>query len=136
MTSSDAVDTGQFWKLIEDARRQVLDVTDSQAVAARAATLLSTYPGQEIVFDRIIADPDALADLPIVRAERIGGARLECEETLYIAYSAHRKATGEEYPMHVSTTRYPELDPGWDFDFDDRAEMKRRLPRLAALRVD
>jgi hypothetical protein len=44
MTSSGTVDTGQFWKLIEDARRQVPDVTDSQAVAARAAGLLSTYP--------------------------------------------------------------------------------------------
>jgi hypothetical protein len=38
--------------------------------------------------------------------------------------------------MRVSTIQYPELDPGWEFDFDDRAEMKRRLPRLAALCVD
>lgn len=38
--------------------------------------------------------------------------------------------------MRVSTIRYPELDPGWDFDFDDRAELKRRLPHLAALLID
>jgi Protein of unknown function (DUF4240) len=184
MTFSGPVDTGQFWKLIEAARRQVPDVTDSQAIAARAAALLSTYPGQEIiaagealrtllaesyrsplwaaayminggcsddgfedfrswlivqgheVFERMIVDPDTLADLPIVRAARLGRARLECEETLYIAYRAHRKATGEEFPMLVSAIQYPELDPGWDFDFDDRAEMKRRLPRLAALCAD
>lgn len=112
MTSSGRVDTGQFWKLIEDARGRVPDVTDSQAVAARAAALLSARPREEIVaaaevlrtllaesyrsplwaaayminsgcsddgfddfrgwlivqgnevFGRIIADPDALADLP------------------------------------------------------------------------
>ena len=183
MTSSGPVDTGQLWKLIEDARGRVSDVTDSQAVAARAAALLSARPREEIVaaaevlrtllaesyrsplwaaayminggcsddgfdyfrgwlivqghevFDRIIADPDALADLPIVRATRLGPARLECEETLYIAYSAYRKATGEEFPLRVSTIRYPELDPGWDFDFDDRAELKRRLPHLATLLI-
>jgi hypothetical protein len=184
MTSSGTVDSGQFWKLIADARHQVPDVTDSRAIAARAAALLSTCSREEIiaagevlrtllaesyrgplwaaayminggcsddgfdyfrgwlivqgqeVFERIVADPDALADLPIVRAERIGGARLECEETLYIAYRAYRKAAGEDYPMRVSVIRNPELDPGWDSYFDDRAEMKRRLPRLAALRVD
>jgi hypothetical protein len=178
------VDSGQFWKLIEDARRQVPDVTDSRAVAAQAVVLLSAYPSEEIiaagevvrtllaesyrgplwaaayminggcsddgfdyfrgwmivqgheVLERIIADPDALADLPIVRAERIGGTRFECEETLYIAYRAHQKATGEDYPMRVSAIRNPGLDPGWDSYFDDRAELKRRLPRLAALRVD
>jgi hypothetical protein len=40
------------------------------------------------VFERMIADPDTLADLPIVRAARLGRARLGCEETLYIAYRA------------------------------------------------
>jgi len=52
---------------------------------------------------------------------------------LYIASRAHRAATGEDLPPHPFTIRYRELDPAWDFDFDDRTEMKRRLPRLAAL---
>jgi hypothetical protein len=35
-----------------------------------------------------------------------------------------------------SGPHYPELDPEWGFGFDDRAEMARRLPRLAALFPD
>ena len=184
MTSSDIVDAEQFWRLIEDARRQVPDATDGEAVAARAIALLSAYPRDEIVaagpvlrqllaesyrsplwaaaymlnggcsndgfdyfrgwllvqgrevFEQIVADPDALADLPVIRAERPGAARLECEDALYIASLAHRKATGEDYPDCVFTIRYPELDPAWDFDFGDRSEMKWRLPRLAALCLD
>jgi hypothetical protein len=181
MTSSDIVDTGQFWQLIEDARRQVADATDGEAVAARATALLSAHPREEIVaagpvlrqllaesyrsplwaaayminggcsddgfdyfrgwlivqgrevFEHVVADPDALADLPVVRAERPGAACLECEDTLYIASIAHWQATGEDYPDCVFSIRNPELDPEWDFDFDDRTEMRRRLPRLAAL---
>ena len=184
MTSSDIVDVEQFWRLIEDARRQVPNATDSEAVAACVADLLSAYPRGEIiaagpvlrkllaesyrsplwaaayminggcsddgfddfrgwlivqgrkVFEHVVADPDALADLPVIRAGRPGRARLECEEALYIASLAHWKATGEDYPDCVFTIRYPELDPAWDFDFDDRTEMKQRLPRLAALCLD
>jgi hypothetical protein len=184
MTSSGTVGTRQFWKLIEDARRQVPDATNGEAVAARATVLLSACPREEIVaagqvlwelragsyrsplwaaayminggcsddgfddfrgwlivqgrevFEHIVADPDALADLPAVCSAVPGSARLECEDTLYIAFRAHRAATGEEYPDRVFTIREAELDPGWDFDFDDRTEMKRRLPRLAALCLD
>jgi hypothetical protein len=50
---------------------------------------------------------------------------------LYIAARAHRAVTGEELSPH--SIPYRELDPAWDFDFDDRTEMKRRLPRLATL---
>jgi hypothetical protein len=184
MTSSGIVDTRQFWELIQDARRQVSDATDGQAVAARATALLSGYPREEIVaagpvlrnllaesyraplwaaayminggcsndgfddfrgwliaqgrevFERIVTDPDALADLPVIRAKRPGAERLECEDTLYIASMAHWRATGEDYPNCVFTIRDPDLDPRWDFDFSDRTEMRRRLPRLAALCLD
>ena len=184
MTSSDIVDAERFWRLIEDARRQVPDETDGEAVAARATALLSAYPRDEIVaagpvlrkllaesyrsplwaaayminggcsddgfddfrgwlimqgrevFEQVVADPDVLAGLPVIRAGRPGVARLACEDALYIASLAHWKATGEDYPDCVFTIRYPELDPGWDFDFNDRTEIKRRLPRLAALCLD
>lgn len=43
------MDTRQFWKLIEDARAQVADATDGEAIAAMAATLLSAFPKEEIV---------------------------------------------------------------------------------------
>lgn len=80
------------------------------------------------VFEHVVADPDALADLPVVRACAPGEARLECEDTLYIPARAHRAAAGQELPPHSSPIPYWELDPAWDFDFDDRTEMKRRLP--------
>ena len=83
------------------------------------------------VFEHVVVDPDALADLLVIRAHAPGEARLECEDTLNIA--ASRAATGEELPPHSSPIPYRELDPAWDFDFDDRTEMKRRLPRLATL---
>ncbi|HEV7978834.1 DUF4240 domain-containing protein [Amycolatopsis sp.] len=87
------------------------------------------------VFERIVADPDALADLPVIRAAAADGDELECEEALSIVCSAHMTATGEQLPADTFTIRYPELDV-WDFDFDDQTEMERRLPRLAALYMD
>jgi hypothetical protein len=84
-------------------------------------------------FERVVADPDALADLPIVRASAADGLDLECEEALSIVWDAHILATGEQLPDDAWAIRYPELDPTWNFDFDDHDEMTRRLPRLATL---
>jgi Protein of unknown function (DUF4240) len=83
------------------------------------------------VYGRVVADPDALAGLAAIRAKAPGP--VECEDTLYIAAQAYRATTGGELPGRVFRIEYPGLDPDWDFDFDDRAEMARRLPRLAAL---
>jgi len=176
------VEVGQWWRLIEAARRQAVDPADSRAVAAQAVTLLSARPRAEIlaadqilwglladsylaplwaaayivkggcsddgfeyfrgwlimqgrnVYERVVADPDALADLPGIQAKAPSGWQtVECEETLYVAQMAYRAAAGEELPRRAFTSRYPELDPEWDFDFDDRTEMHQRLPRLAAL---
>jgi Protein of unknown function (DUF4240) len=84
-------------------------------------------------FERTVADPDALAELPVVQAAAAAGLSQDCEEMLNIAWHAHITATGEQLPGDAFTIRRPELDPAWNFDFDDRAEMARRLPRLAAL---
>ncbi|MFE2728464.1 DUF4240 domain-containing protein [Kitasatospora sp. NPDC059327] len=84
-------------------------------------------------FERAIADPDALADLPAVRAFAADGIDIECEEALGMAWNAHRIATGEEIPNDSFTNRYPELDPEWGFDFEDDDELSRRLPRLGEL---
>jgi len=84
------------------------------------------------VYERVVADPDALADLPVIRA-LTPGAWVECEDTLYIAMKAYRAATGEELPPPTVRIRYPSLDPEWAFDFSDQAEITRRLPRLSAL---
>jgi len=87
------------------------------------------------VYERIVPDPDTLADLPVIQAKAPRTWPFECEDTLHIALQAYRAATGEEVPPRTFTIRYPELDPAWDFDFDDRTEMTRRLPRLSALYV-
>ncbi|MEU5878917.1 DUF4240 domain-containing protein [Spirillospora sp. NPDC047279] len=85
--------------------------------------------GQE-VHERAVADPDSLADLPVVQE---AAEELECEATLAIAWDAYRKAAGEDLPPDSYTIRYRDLERDWNFDFDDTAEMKARLPRLAAL---
>ncbi|MFD8597525.1 DUF4240 domain-containing protein [Kitasatospora sp. NPDC059646] len=84
-------------------------------------------------FERIIADPDALADLPAVRAFAADGIDIDCEAALGIAWNAHKEATGEELPNDAFTIRYPELDPEWNFDFEGEDELDARLPRLTAL---
>lgn len=88
------------------------------------------------VFERAVADPDALAELSIVQAAAADGIDLEGEDMLGIAWNAHITATGDQLPAGAPTIRYPELDPAWAFDFDDSDEMARRLPRLAALYLE
>ena len=86
------------------------------------------------VFERAIADPDAMADLPAVRAAAAQQEDLENEEVLGIVWNAHLKATGEELPPRAFTIRYPPVDFGWDFD--DDTQMRTHLPRLARLYLD
>lgn len=82
-------------------------------------------------FERIVADPDHLADLPEIQAAAAKREDVECETALSIAWTAHEAATGTQMPHDAFTIRYPDLEPGWDFD--DQAEMRRQLPRLTAL---
>jgi hypothetical protein len=55
------------------------------------------------------------------------------EGVLSIAWNAHVAATGGQLPADAFTAHCPELDSAWNFDFDDRGETARRLPRVAAL---
>ncbi|NKE63212.1 DUF4240 domain-containing protein [Lentzea sp. PSKA42] len=87
----------------------------------------------EEVYHTVLASPDSLASLPVVVSAAESGMDIECESALSIAWDAHIKATGMQLPEDAFTIRYPELDPDWDFDFDDEAELSARLPRLAAL---
>ncbi|WP_079185073.1 DUF4240 domain-containing protein [Streptomyces uncialis] len=84
------------------------------------------------VFERVVADPDALAGLDAVREVAGSWADLECERVLGVAWDAHHAATGEQLPATWSVS-YAPLDPDWSFDFDDEREIARRLPALAAL---
>jgi hypothetical protein len=86
------------------------------------------------VFERSVAEPDVLADLPVIRAAARMAAALECEDALYIARRAYEAATGGELPDDTYPNQHPKLDDrGWQFDFDDRTQMKRRMPQLTAL---
>jgi hypothetical protein len=77
-------------------------------------------------FERVIADPDRLADHPEIRA----GGCPEWEDLLYVARRAHAAATGGEGP----TVREFSLAPsGERWDFGDPEEAARRLPRIGQL---
>ncbi|MEV6393407.1 DUF4240 domain-containing protein [Streptomyces sp. NPDC051907] len=88
------------------------------------------------VFEQVMADADRLADLPAVHAAAAGGDALEGEQILSIAWDAYETATGMELPSDAFTVDCPELDPSWDFDFDDHDRIAPRLPRIAALCSD
>ncbi|MEU0559579.1 DUF4240 domain-containing protein [Dactylosporangium sp. NPDC006015] len=85
-------------------------------------------------FERALADPDSLATHPAVVAAAAECDDLECEDVLAVVWQAYRDRTGgDDLPAPDFTIRRPDLDPDWEFDFDDEAEMRRRLPRLMAL---
>lgn len=88
------------------------------------------------VFERVVADPDALAQLPTVQAAAAAGIDLEGEDMLVVAWNARITATGDQLPPEAPTIHYPQLDPAWNFDFSDSDEMARRLPRLTALYLE
>ncbi|MFC7583681.1 DUF4240 domain-containing protein [Nonomuraea antimicrobica] len=63
------------------------------------------------VFERVVADPDTLAELPVVRAAAAEGGDLDCEEMLGIAWRAHLQATGEQLPPPPSPSATPPSTP-------------------------
>ncbi|RAY15721.1 hypothetical protein DPM19_08035 [Actinomadura craniellae] len=84
-------------------------------------------------FERAVAEPDSLAGLPAVRAAAERDEDLEAPDIVSTVWNAHLKATGEELPPGSFAIRHPALD---DWDFDDPAQVRARLPRLAALYLD
>jgi uncharacterized protein DUF4240 len=85
-------------------------------------------------YERIVADPDALAELPAVIRAVAKGIELEAEEMLGAVTTAYRRCTGEDLPIGYFTILDPELEPMWDFD--DDGEAAARLPRLFSLCLD
>jgi hypothetical protein len=91
-------------------------------------------------YERAVAAPDSLADHPEVAAANVGA--LFQESVNYAAVRAYGRITGDEEDFYEAWDRYEAARPdagaagsdmGEDFDFDDPAEMHRRLPRLASL---
>ncbi len=81
------------------------------------------------VFERAVADPDSLADVPDVRHAIAKGGGLENEDMQGATTTAYKLVTGD-YPPRTGIGM-PALGPGWDFEDDD--EFATRLPRLCEL---
>jgi hypothetical protein len=92
-------------------------------------------------FTRAVADPDSLADLPVVvRMATEDAGWLGCEDMNFAARTAYARREGEIDTFDAAVkasaeARRPEpLGAAWDFD--DEAATRARLPRLAALFYD
>ncbi|MGW1027625.1 DUF4240 domain-containing protein [Streptomyces sp. NPDC002577] len=95
-------------------------------------------------YEKAAAQPDSLAEHPavIAAAEAHRDEELFYEEVNYAASEAFERVTGDgedfyeawdEYRASLDSSEEDSEDMGEDFDFDDPDEMRRRLPRLAAL---
>jgi hypothetical protein len=79
------------------------------------------------LYESILRDPDALADV----VERPDTPYLQSEGFQYLAGQLYEEKTGKELPPDPTLT-FPAEPAGEEFDFDDAAGMKRRLPKLTA----
>lgn len=106
-------------------------------------------------FTRAMADPDSLAEHLAVRrmAESRRNGWLGLESLCFVAEETYERLTGDHEAFHAARAeRYARREQalaaqrlageeparhrgpaGEDWDFDDGAEMQRRLPRLATL---
>ncbi|MFF5228039.1 DUF4240 domain-containing protein [Dactylosporangium sp. NPDC000521] len=85
-------------------------------------------------FECALAGPDSLAAHPEVIAAAAEAGDLDGEPILYVVMDAYRAATDEDdVPAYSDTVWIPDLDPDWSFDYNNRTEMRRRLPALVAL---
>lgn len=95
-------------------------------------------------YERAAARPDSLAEHPevIAAAGAYDDEVVFHEDVNYAASGAFKRVTGgeedfydawDEYAASRDRSGQDSVDMGEDFDFDDPDEMRRRLPRLAAL---
>jgi hypothetical protein len=94
-------------------------------------------------FERVVADPDSLADHPLVQRIARGEVRTDAlymEALENVASHAYERVTGDEddgfwdaIDEHDTPLGDDEHSEGERFDLNDPAEVRRRLPRLTAL---
>ncbi|WP_344140456.1 DUF4240 domain-containing protein, partial [Luedemannella flava] len=90
-------------------------------------------------YERALADPDSLADHPAVRDG--GDVLIGNEDFVGAAHRAYERLTGEPDGLNEALEASPEAVPlrvitepvGARWDVEDEDEMRRRLPRLAAI---
>lgn len=98
-------------------------------------------------YERAAACPDTLADHPdVIAAARAGRDEALFNEPFnYAAASAYMRIAGistgsvfydDYHEFHHRQPRPEPTDMGEDFNFEDHAQMRARLPRLASLYLD
>ncbi|MEB2846966.1 DUF4240 domain-containing protein [Rhizobiales bacterium RZME27] len=81
-----------------------------------------------LITERALADPDSLAELGV----ESDSATFELFG--YVMYGAFKARSGDANPAFRNDAVAREAEaPDWKFDFDDEAQMRRRLPKLSAL---
>jgi hypothetical protein len=98
-------------------------------------------------YERAAACPDALAEHPAVRTAATAGDQdvIFYEDFNFVSSRAYERLTGDsdafweawEADTDARTTTEEEDNEGMgeSFDFEDSQQMRRRLPRLAALHL-
>ncbi|KAB2343614.1 DUF4240 domain-containing protein [Actinomadura rudentiformis] len=94
-------------------------------------------------FTRAVADPDSLADLPVVvRMSRDESGWIGFESLDHPISEAYRRSQGETESLDaaletaIRAMTRPHQPAGDNWDVEDDHEMRRRLPRLSALFLD
>jgi hypothetical protein len=154
LTQLSAAEIAAFDNLFEDVR----SLAESQDVVNAAALIEHGFLGDDsfddfraglvalgrATFERAVANPDSLADHPLVR--EIAAAHdprwLGREDMLFVASHAYAIVTGEDevtfYDFAEAQRPEPPAPAGDEaaddyWDVDDEATARRRLPRLCAL---
>lgn len=78
------------------------------------------------VYEAALADPDSLAKISDPDNDQH-----ECEDLIYVAAEAYQEVEGKELPPLKKSVLPPKEPAGEEWDFDDEAEMSKRLPKLA-----
>ena len=80
------------------------------------------------VYEKALRDPDSLADFPVTSTDEF-----ERELFGYAAVDVYEELTGEEMPRTAAAEDGFGVEPaGEQWDFDDKTECAKRLPRLTA----
>ncbi|WP_034276485.1 DUF4240 domain-containing protein [Actinospica robiniae] len=125
-----------LWDLMTESYTTRLWGAAYEINGGRSDDLFDYFRGWLIVqgratYERVVSDPDSLADVPEIQRIIADEEDVECETALSIAWTAYITATGVQMPDDAYTIRYRDLEPGWDFD--DEEAMQLQLPRLTAL---
>ncbi|MFD9042504.1 DUF4240 domain-containing protein [Streptomyces bottropensis] len=98
-------------------------------------------------YERAAACPDALAEHAAVRSAAAAGDQdvIFDEDFNFVSSTAYERLTGDSDAFweawaaysdtHATTEEDDSKGMGESFDFDDAQQMRRRLPRLAALHL-